>query len=75
MTLESILFTVLLFAYIPLQIVFLVLGIWLIKTWNRRWGKMVGGIVCLMLFALMLPFTRIAGALAYLLITGQGFGA
>lgn len=75
MPLESILFMVLLYAYIPLQIAFLVCGIWLIKTWNRKWPRMIGGIVLLMLFALMLPFTRLIGALAYLTITGQGFGA
>lgn len=65
----------LLFGYIPLQITFLILGIWLIKTWDKRWSRLVLGIISLMLCALMLPFTRLIGSLVYLLMTGQGFGA
>lgn len=71
----NILLLVLGILYIPLQFAFLVGGIYLIAKSNKSWGKIIGGIICLMLFTLMLPFTRIVAGLLHLLATGQGFGA
>lgn len=73
MPIESLFFMILLYAYIPLQIAFLGLGVWLIKTWDKTWWKLILGIVLLMFFTLMLPFTRLVGSLVYLMLTGQEF--
>ena len=75
MTLETMLFGSLILLYLPVQLAFLVSGIWLIVKSKKVWWKILLGIALLMLFTLMLPFTRVIAVLAYLTITGQGFGA
>jgi hypothetical protein len=75
MELSTILFGALFVLYIPVQLAFLVTGIWLLVKSQKKWGKIIGGIACLMLFALMLPFTRVIGSLLYIWITDGSFSA
>ncbi len=75
MDLNAFIFGAILALYIPVQLAALIAGIVLIAKANKSWKKIIPGIICLMLFALMLPFTKIVAGLMYLFVTGGSFGA
>lgn len=68
-------FIFLFFAYIPLQIAFLVLALMNFLRKPRTKKRILWGSVCAFLFVAMLPFSYTIAALLLIWFSGGSFGA
>ncbi len=60
-------------AYLPIQLAFLIAGLMFVIRTPRTKKRTALGMIFLLMFALMLSFTKLMATLAYMLFTGASF--